>query len=38
MDTDDIDNIMLQYIKCRAPIFVITFWPIAFDLTDKITD
>lgn len=38
IDIFDIDNIMLQYIKCRPLSFVITIWPIAFHLTERIVD
>ena len=38
INTIDLDNIMLQYIKCRPNVFAITLWPIAFDITSKITD
>jgi lipopolysaccharide biosynthesis glycosyltransferase len=32
----DMDNIVLQYIRCRPLSFVITIWPIAYNQTDKI--
>ena len=36
IDIFDLDNIILQYIKCRPQSFVITIWPIASHLTENI--
>lgn len=38
LDIIDIDNIMLQYIKCRPSTFAITIWPIAYNYTEQIID
>lgn len=38
MDIEDIDNIMLQYIKCKTSCFIISVWPVAFDIMDQIVD
>ena len=32
----DLDHIMLQYVKCREKCFIITVWPIAIKLTNQI--
>lgn len=35
-DTKDIDEIMLQYLKCRHDCFIITVWPIFVDFTEQL--
>jgi hypothetical protein len=35
LDQKDLDEIMLQYIKCRNKCFVITLWPIFTDYLDN---
>ena len=35
---NDLDEIMLQYIKCRNKCFVITLWPIFVDHLDKMVE
>jgi hypothetical protein len=38
-DNDIRDEIMLQYVKCRKDMFIITLWPLAHELgMDKIND
>ena len=32
----DLDEIMLQYIKCKPNCFVITLWPLLYDYSDKL--
>ena len=36
LDLEDLDEIMLQYVKSRPSTFCITLWPIAFHLTERI--
>lgn len=40
IDIEDMDNVMLQYIKCRPKSFFITLWPHVNnnDIVKKITD
>lgn len=33
----DRDLIMLEYVKCRKSMFILTLWPIAYDALDKFT-
>jgi hypothetical protein len=36
IDTIDLDEIMLQYVKTRSNSFVITLWPVLLDIIDDI--
>ena len=38
LDKVDLDEIMLQYIKCRNKCFVITLWPIFSDYLDDMVE
>lgn len=38
IDKIDMDEIMLQYAKCRENLFIVTVWPLSINKLDKLVD